>query len=289
VFPTYDSLDSAVVATEIPTADAMQQSGELKTQPQQNPSPVITPTPDLEVAFGRLRVVPKTVEMENQRRRYQIDVVYPHVEGSKSAGILKLNRRIKDLVTRQYQWVLIPPSKEDVRRYEKWPGVSNSVELTYNVVLATDELLSIYFESYSYGIGAAHSVQQSFTVNFDLRSEEFITLSGLFRPRAGHLQFISEYCIRELSKSQAMSDSIFKDELAPKQENFESWNLTKEGLRLNFDACKIGGCAAGKTEVTIVFAALKDKLKPGSAVDSIGVRASTSLAAPATPGFAQRG
>jgi len=91
--------------------------------------------------------------MENQRRRYKIYVVYPHIEGSKSVGILKLNRRIKDLMTKQYQWPLIPPTKEDLRHYEKWPGVFNSVDLTYDVVLATDQLLSIYFEGYSYGIG----------------------------------------------------------------------------------------------------------------------------------------
>ena len=251
----------------------VQQSTERKTQTPQNPSPVITPTPELEIAFGKgLKIIPKTVELENQRRRYKIYLVYPHIEGSKSVGILKLNHRIKDLVTKQCQWPLIPPTKEDLRHYEKWPGVFNSVDLTYDVVLATDQLLSIYFEVYSYGIGAAHSVQQSFTVNFDLQSEELITLTKLFRPRAGHLRFISDYCIRELSRDHqyAMSDPIFKDELAPKLKNYESWNLTKEGLRFNFDACKIDGCAAGKVDVKITFDALKEKLKPMSPMNSIG-------------------
>lgn len=253
--------------------NSAQHSSEPKTQSLQNPSPVITPTPDLKVAFGKgLKIVPKTVEMENQRRRYKIYVVYPHIEGSKSVGILKLNRRIKDLVTKQYQWSLVPPTREDLRHYEKWPGVFNSVDLTYDVVLATDQLLSIYFEVYSYGIGAAHSVQQSFSVNFDLRSETPIQLAGLFKPDAKHLQFISDYCVRELSKDHqyAMSDPVFKDELAPRLKNYESWNITKEGLRFNFDACKIDGCAAGKAEVKIAFDALKEKLKPKSPMDFIG-------------------
>ena len=61
----------------------VQQSSERKTQTPQNPSPVITPTPELEVAFGKgLKIVPKTVELENQRRRYKIYLVYPHIEGS---------------------------------------------------------------------------------------------------------------------------------------------------------------------------------------------------------------
>jgi hypothetical protein len=248
-------------------------SSESKIQNPQTPAPVITPTPEQEVAFGKgLKIVPRTIELKNESRRYQIDVVYPQIEGSKSRGILKLNRRIKDLVIRQYQWPLIPPTKENRRHYEKWPGVFNSVDLDYDVVLATDELLSIYFDVYSYGIGAAHSVQQSFTMNFDLQSEELITLTGLFRPRAGHLQFISDYCIRELSKGHqyAMSDPTFKDELAPKLKNYESWNLTKKGLRFNFDACRIDGCAAGKAEVNITFDALREKLQPKSPMNSIG-------------------
>ena len=247
--------------------NAAQQSSESKKQNPPNLSPIITPTPEQEVTFGKgLKIVPRTVELKNESRRYQIDIVYPQIEGSKSRGILKLNRRMKDLVAKQYQWPLIPPTEEDLRHYEKWPGVFNSVDLDYEVVLATDELLSIYFEAYSYGIGAAHSVQQSFTVNFDLSSEEPIQLAGLFKPNAKHLQFISDYCIRDLSKDHqyAMSDPTFKDELAPKLENYESWNLTKEGLRFNFDACKIDGCAAGKVEVKIAFDALKEKLKPES-------------------------
>jgi len=252
--------------------NAAEQARDSKPSNPPTPSPVIAPAPEHEVSLGKgLKIIPKTIELEDERRRYKIYVVYPQIEGSKDRGILNLNRRIKGLVTEQYQWPLIPPTKEALRHYEKWPGVFNSVDLDYEVVLATDEFLSIYFEVYSYGIGAAHSVQQSFTVNFDLSSEEPIQLAGLFKPNAKHLQFISDYCIRELSKDHqyAMSDPVFKDELAPKLKNYESWNLTKEGLRFNFDACKIDGCAAGKVEVKITFDALKEKVKPKSPLNSI--------------------
>jgi len=225
------------------------------------------------VAFGKgLKIAPRNIALKNENRRYQVDVVYPQIEGSKSRGVLRLNRRIKELVTKQYQWPLIPPTKEDLRLYEKWPGVFNSVSLDYEVVLATGDLLSIYFDVYSYGIGAAHSVQQSFTVNFDLSSETPLQLTGLFKPNSKYLQFISDYCFRELSKDHqyAVSDPMFKDELAPKLKNYESWNITKEGLRFNFDACRIDGCAAGKDEVKITFDALKEKLKPKSPIESIG-------------------
>jgi hypothetical protein len=256
----------------VTTLNTVPQSSERKIQNSPTPSPVTTPTPVQEVIFGKgLKIVPRIIQLKNEKRRYEINVVYPQIEGSKRPGILKLNRQIRELVTERYQWPLFP-SREDLRYYEKWPGFLNTVDLNYDVVLANDDLLSIYFEVYSYGLGAAHSVQQSFTVNFDLGSEELIHLAGLFRPHSKHLQFISDYCLHELSKDHqyALSDLGFKDELSPKLKNYESWNITKEGLRFNFDACKIDGCAAGKVEVKIAFDTLKEKLKPKSPINSIG-------------------
>ena len=241
--------------------DKQQSNEKNPSKDQQTPSPVITPTPELEVSFGKgLRIVPKTVNLENQTRRYKIDIGYPQVEGSTNPGIMKLNRRIKDLAANEYAWPLIPPTKGDLLRYEKWPGVFNSVLLDYEVVLATDGFLSIYFQTFSYAIGAAHSVQHSFTVNYDFNSGRLLRLSDVFNPSSKYLQFVSDYCIEELTKRNG--EYINKEELAPKVKNFESWNLTKEGVRLNFNACLIAGCAAGEQRVEIPFVSLQQWLDP---------------------------
>jgi hypothetical protein len=52
-----------------------------------------------------------------------------------------------------------------------------------------------------------------------------------------------------------------KDELSAKRKNYESWNITKQGIRFNFDACRVEGCAAGEQLVEIPFAKLKGMLK----------------------------
>jgi Protein of unknown function (DUF3298)/Deacetylase PdaC len=253
------------------SVNTAEQSKGSKTEVAATPSAVITPTPELEASLGRgLRIVPRSVNLHNERRRYRIEAVYPQLEGSKSRGIFQLNRQIKDLVSKQYQWTLIPTTTADHRHYQKWPGVFNSVDLNYQVVLATDHLVSLYFDVYSYGIGAAHSVQHSFTMNIDLAAEKQISLAKLFRADAKYLEFISAYCLREMSRDHpTVSDPTFKDELAPKLKNYESWNITEEGLRFNFDACQIDGCAAGKDEVVIQFPALKEKMNPKSLVSSL--------------------
>jgi hypothetical protein len=244
----------------------VKQSNEAKNQNENvpTPSPAITPTPELNVPFGKgLSIVPKDIRLENQRLRYKIEITYPQIEGTKNPQILNLNHRIKRLVSEQYRWPL-NPTKEDIRYYKKHPDIFNTVDLTYEVPLATDNLLSIYFEGYSYGIGAAHSVQYSFTVNYDSGSEKLLKLASIFKPNINYLQFISQYCMNELTKRHG--EYIWKEALSPKAKNYESWNITKEGITINFDACKVVGCAGGKQEVEIPFTTLKDMLNPDSPV-----------------------
>lgn len=226
------------------------------------PEPSPTPNPRMSLANG-LQLVPKTITLENERRRYQINVTFPQIEGSKRPEFINLNRHIRNLVAKQYAWPLIPPTKDDLRHYEKWPGVYNSVDLDYYVVQATDKFLSIYLEFYSYGIGAAHSVHESFTINFDMKTKRLINLESLFKPGTRPLRFISNYCIDKLSKDHqwSMNDRWFQGEVAPVRKNFASWNILPDGIRLNFDACKIDGCAAGKVEVVIPFADLQPLMR----------------------------
>ena len=132
--------------------------------------PEPAPTPDHEIVFGRdrLRIVAEEVHLKSERLRYEINVTYPQIVGSDDRHIRKLNQRIKQVATKQYQWFLTP-SKKDLRYYRTvHPEVFNSLDVDYEVLLATDSVLSIYFNAYSYGIGAAHSVQYSFVINYDL-------------------------------------------------------------------------------------------------------------------------
>jgi hypothetical protein len=49
---------------------------------------------------------------------------------------------------------------------------------------------------------------------------------------------------------------MFEEALSPRGENFESWNITRDGIRFDFDSCRVFGCAGGKQVVEIPFTAL---------------------------------
>ena len=228
------------------------------------PEPAITPRPsDSEVIFaeGRLRIVPEDVQLKSERLQYEIDVRYPQISGSNDRYLKKLNQRLRRLAVARYQSIL-HPTKEHLQRNKKlFPEILNTVDLDYEIVLATDSILSIYFGSYEYTIGAAHAAQTSYVVNYDLKSHRELKLADLFKPNSKYLEIIALYCTHELSPTE----SLFGP-LDPNPETFASWNLTNDGIRFNFDACKITGCSSPPQEVTIPFTALTPFLKPGQVV-----------------------
>ena len=248
---TADSWHTSTTKTIAAKTDVTQQP----PPPPPPPAPVITPRPsDSEFVFaeGRLRITPEDIHLKSERLLYKIDVRYPQISCPNDRHIKKLNRRLRQLAVDHYEWAL-NPSKADLRdAKEKFPGVFNSVDLDYEVVFAADSLVSIYLEFFDYGIGAGHSVQTSDVINYDLKSHRELKLSDHFKPNSKYLEFIARYCTDALSPFEP---------LPPKAETFASWNFTNYGIRFNFDACTITGCAAGSQKVTISYAALRPFLK----------------------------
>jgi hypothetical protein len=207
-------------------------------------------------AYGSVsvRIVREEVHLKSERLRYEIDVNYPQIVGSDDPRIRKLNQRIKRLAIENYEWPL-SPSKADLRNYKvKHPEAFNSIELDYNIFFSLHYPLSIYFNVYSYGIGAAHSVQYSFVINYDFVLQRELKLADLFTRHSKYLEFMSRYCKDELSKR---GEYMFEEKLKPVAENFDSWNITRAGLRFNFDACSVSACAGGPQTVEIPFDVLK--------------------------------
>lgn len=213
------------------------------------------PTPNHEVVFGRdrLRTVPKQVQLRSERLRYEIGVTYPQIVGGKDRHIRRLNQRIKRLTTEQYAWALNVTTKDLEPLNKYFAEVFNSINLDYDVLLATDSVLSIFFNGYSYGIGAAHGSQFSFVINYDLASGKELKLARLFKPGSKYLEFISRYC------SDALS--LDHDQRLEFKTDPESWNITRDGLRFHFDHCKFFACSEGYKKVEIPFAAMKEILE----------------------------
>ena len=206
---------------------------------------------------GQFIIVSEEVHLKSKRLRYDIDVRYPQILGTSDSQVREVNRRIRSLVKAEYEWPL-NPSKEELKDYfEKWPEVFNSVELDYEILAAHNSLVSFHLNEHSYGIGAAHTVQTSHAINYDLKLRRALQLSDLFKPGAKYLDFISRRCAAELS---TRSTYVFAETLS-KRSAFENWNLTRNGIRINFDQCEVLSCADGQQKVEIPFTDLKPFLR----------------------------
>jgi Deacetylase PdaC/Protein of unknown function (DUF3298) len=225
----------------------------------------LTEAPDHEYPFaqGRLKLVPENVRLKSDSLHYDIDVRYPQIVGGDTPGIRRINQQMKALATAKYQWPL-NASKDEIRRgQEQLPGTYNSVNLDYEVSVATESFLSIFFTGYSYGVGAAHAVQESESLNYDLASGSRLQLGDLFKSGSRYLEFISEYCIEELSATAGVPARLNKGRLAPSAKNFENWHISSGGISFNFDACEILACTEGDQSVEIPFSDLKSLFAPG--------------------------
>ena len=237
---------------------------DVPAPPPPNTGAVIVPPAEAsEVVFanGRLRIIAREIELKSNRLHYDVELRYPKIVGSNEPHIQNLNWRIRELANESYS-SLQSPSRKDLAFYKKtYPDDFNTSELDYEIVMATDSLLSIYLDSYTYIIRAAHSAQTSYVINYDLVARKELKLSDIFRRNSAYLEFIARYCTDELSKSPGSKGYLFAEGIPAKVETFRSWNLMRDGIGFNFDACDYLGCAAGKQRVEIPYSVLSPFMK----------------------------
>lgn len=222
------------------------------------------------IKFGEgLRFVSKGIKEENKERRYSIEASYPQLEGSSDVRIEKFNQEVKTLVMNevsQYrQGAGLDPDEEDFS--PEAPGDELSID--YNVILATDDLISIQFPVYTYEHGAAHPSHYFMEINYDLKSSRQLKLEEVFKPGANYLQALSSYSVNELKRRSKKADSgLYTDDewiekgAAAEPENYSNWNFTNKGLVITFGEYQVAPYAAGPQLVAVPYTALKGILDP---------------------------
>ena len=254
------------------SAPAPQKNLTQQTASQQNVNAGVLVRYEEKERFVKLReglsIVAKDISEENRKLKYKIDVEYPQLEGSKDARIEKFNRSIAAFASRQVREYRrrqlnvnpkerFPPHHKDVYEY---------LNMDYLVMYATDEFVSVRFSADTYGRGAAHAVQYFLVTNFDLAKGRPVTLAEMFKPRSNFLKVIADYCINDIKKQPRVQRSsynffeTYKENLIPVEKNYRTWNVSKEGMVISFDECRIAACSADEIEVIVPYPELKDLL-----------------------------
>ena len=217
------------------------------------------------VFTGDVDLVLKQIKESNKKLMYEIDVRYPQLTGGSNPNFEKFNQVVRASATKKvagFKKDMAPAEGEEPRPEG---SMGSDLNVSYEVALAQDDLISIQFSVGSYYQGAAHPNTFTEVVNYDLKNGKQLKLADLFKPGAKYLQEIANYCIADLKK-QAKDKGLLDEEIqngaAPNAKNYQSWTITRKGLGINFDAYQVGPYAAGPQFVLVPYSNLKDVINP---------------------------
>src|SRR5215212_2206531 len=220
------------------------------------------------IAFtGDVDLVSKQIKESNKKLMYEVSAQYPQLTGGNNPNFEKFNQSVRASVTKKMAGFKKDMAPVEGEEPPPEGSMGSDLNVSYTVTLAQDDLVSIEFIVGSYEQGAAHPNSFSEVLNFDLKNGKQLKLSDLFKPGAKYLQAISTYCVGELKKQMKAPDGTVDNEsiqsgAAPTAKNYQSWNITKRGLGINFDAYQVGPYAAGPQFVLVPYSNLKDLINP---------------------------
>lgn len=210
------------------------------------------------------KLTPKVFTETNKQKLFEITTEYPELSSVSPAIAAKFNQRAKTLVldeVQKFRKDFLAQTEEDLKFFKDIGG-TNTVEVSYNISYADNEIVSVWFGNYFY-TGGAHPNSYSFTLNFDLKNGKELKLADLFRPNSNYLKIISDYCIKQLQKD--LSDGDFDDQIqsgaGAEEKNYDSWSITRKGITVTFDSYQVAPYVAGPQEVTVPYEILKGILR----------------------------
>jgi len=215
---------------------------------------------------GEVDIVSKPIKESNKKLMYEIEAQYPQLTGGNNPNFEKFNQVTRASVTKEvteFRKEMTPKEGEEEPRPEGSMG--SSLNVSYNVALAQDDLMSVEFEIGSYYQGAAHPNSYKEVLNYDLKNGKLLKLADLFKPEAKFIQAIANYCIADLKKQgkdKGLLDEEIEKGAAANPKNYQSWSIMRRGLGINFDSYQVGPYAAGPQFVLVPYSTLKDLINP---------------------------
>ena len=215
------------------------------------------------------RVTPKTFSETNKPKLFEITAEYPELSGVSPAITAKFNQTAKTLAmteVEKFRKDFLAQTAEDLKFFKE-SGLGNTVEISYNITYADNEIISVWFGNYFY-TGGAHPNSYSFTLNFDLKNGKELKLADLFKPESNYLKILSDYSIKKLKEhfGEDADSEWIESGAGAEEENYDSWNITRKGITVNFDSYQVAPYVAGPQEVTIPYQVLQGILRNDFAV-----------------------
>ena len=231
------------------------------------------------VAFrGPIKLMTHTLGEKNRKGQspYEISIEYPQLEGAGGANVVRFNEMIRGEAMKSMRYY----RKDFLEGGDETGGSDRSeFDLSYEVGLANNDLISVNFIYYYHYGGAGGHYAFSEAINYDLRRGQLIKFEELFRTGSGYEKLLSEYALHDLKKQfkeQYNDDTLTDETLRTHVENVvgdeKKWTITPDGLDLIFDSMEIGANAAGAMKVIVPYAAIAEVIRSGGPLATFAAR-----------------
>lgn len=256
-------LPTLPLETQTPTAEEPGATPPPMETPTEEPATAtatsLPPTPTLDAMLDSSRLVLEsrthTAEDASQPG-FRFEVTFPVFTAPEDERLTRFNSDVEDIVNN-----LEANFRQDALAipYDPNFGTNQSfLEVQYEATFFERGVISIFFDINFYMSGAAHPNSYSLVLNYDLLEGTRLSLVDLFTPGSDYLQALSDYCMAALADEGRLE---FPGGALPDAVNYQSWNLTPGGLRVNFDPYQVGPYAMGAQTVTVPYADLAGILR----------------------------
>ena len=204
-----------------------------------------------------LEIVPRLIT----NRAKGISVSYPQLEsaGTLSPAAQKFNRRILALMQKAIADDFQPIDDKGV------------FDTNYNVLLGTNELISVEMVEY-YDGGGAHPNERWWALTYDLATNKELQLEDLFKPDSDYRTAIAKYTTDDINKRdwELEKDAARRESREPKPRDnpivdtdqlseISGWALTPKGVVVYFDFPHV---MAYFDKNFVPYSVLREHLKP---------------------------
>jgi len=209
------------------------------------------PDPGIDVGQG-MRLVAQASEETYPQARLTSSIHAPYIQEVADLRAARFNELVYNLVTSQSSY-----GRDWLDPDSPAPGPL-TISIDYLVFHAEEGVISIRFIVDSY-LGGAHPSSHSVVLNYDLNAGTEIQLGDLFAAGSDYLGILSTYCRSDLTERELL---MFEEGVLPTPENYQSWNISGQGLVINFDEYQVGPYAMGAQTVVVPYDALAEIIRP---------------------------
>jgi hypothetical protein len=219
----------------------------------------VTPTPPAS-PIQVPTLTTREISREGESPRYIVQVRYPQIETANRQASL-FNHQIEQMMNEFVDSFIYEIQSHEYDEFQS--EFTNGLTADYRPTYIDSKQVSITFLQSIYYAGAAHPLPFSRSINYDLRRDRIISLDELFVGGADYLPRLSAYVLTDLRQQGVLE---WEEGASPSPENFNSWNVTLEGLLFTFDPYQVASYAAGFQEVLVPYEAVRDILRDGGPV-----------------------